>query len=224
MTTTSGVTTSSAVTSLATGSSSSSLNNVNFDTFLTLLTVQLKNQDPLNPMDGTEFTGQIAQFSQLEQQIKSNSYLETLNKQTDYSMQTLATSYLGKDVLVQGTEIAKSGSGTVQFGYSTDAATANVTVDIYNESTGAIVRSMVFDGGAAGSATVAWDGKDESGNEVADGSYKLKIKAVDTDGKTVNSSTYAFGTVTQVANDSGAVTLLLADGRTTAFDDVLIVK
>jgi flagellar basal-body rod modification protein FlgD len=92
------------ITSTAGGSAAS---KVGFDTFLKLLTTQLKNQDPLNPLDGTQFTAQIAQFSQLEQQINSNNYLKTLSESRDYSIQAVATNYLGKEALVSGNKLTK---------------------------------------------------------------------------------------------------------------------
>ncbi|MCA3243864.1 MAG: hypothetical protein INF43_00975, partial [Alphaproteobacteria bacterium] len=100
-----------AITGIAAGQNAA-LNSVNFDTFLKLLVAQLRNQDPLNPLDGTQFTGQIAQFSSLEQQINSNNYLKQLVAERDFGEQNLANSYLGKQVLGPGNLFSREGTAT----------------------------------------------------------------------------------------------------------------
>lgn len=200
--------------------SSSLLNGVNFDTFLTLLVAQLKYQDPLNPTDSTQFTGQLAQFSQVEQQINSNNYLSELLKQRDYGQQTLATSYLGKVILGPGSAIAKSGDVT-EFGYSLDKAAAKVEVSVYNKD-GQLVYT--FDGDTeAGNHIVTWDGTDATGEELPDGNYTVKVSAEDADGKTIASTPLAYGKVASIMNDGGRATLIMSDGRQIDIDDVLAV-
>jgi flagellar basal-body rod modification protein FlgD len=152
MTTTTAVTSNAGnagpITVLATGGSKTAgaASTVTFNTYLQLLTAQLKNQDPLNPMEGTDFTAQLAQFSQLEQQINSNKYLEGLTKSNSYSLQTLATSYLGKDTLVAGNKVAKTDDST-DFGFKLDKPATRVGIDIF-DSTGAKVRTLDVAGGA----------------------------------------------------------------------------
>lgn len=197
-------------------------NKVTFDTFLKLLVAQLKNQDPLNPMQGTEFTAQIAQFSQLEQQINSNTYLQQLLKQRDYGEQTLATSYIGKTVLVPGDKMSKGDTGDVTLGYSLEKAARDVKVSISN-SDGTIVRT--FDGDPkAGNHLVTWDGKDDNGDALPAGTYKITVKAFDADGKGVTANPYSLGKVDSVLNDSGTISLSLIDGRQVTMDDVMSVQ
>src|SRR5215469_8865250 len=102
MTTTTPATTTPATNANGTQSSSNALNQLsgNFSTFLTLLTTQLKNQDPTSPMDSNQFTQQLVEFSQVEQQINTNSNLNTLITQGQTQIGAIATSYLGKGVSI----------------------------------------------------------------------------------------------------------------------------
>lgn len=194
--------------------------NVDFNTFLKLLVAQLKNQDPLNPLDGTQFTGQIAQFSALEQQINTNTKLSALLEQRDFGQQTLATSYLNKVVLAPG-DTFKKGTGGTEFGYKLEGAATKVDIGIYNKD-GTLVRSVSGDG-ATGNHIVTWDGKDEAGNTLAAGDYTIKMKATDTDGKVVPSQALVYGQVASVLNDSGTSSLIMSDGRQIELEDVLAV-
>ncbi|MBI1308851.1 MAG: hypothetical protein GC129_03185 [Proteobacteria bacterium] len=223
---------SGALTSLATGGSDAALKNVNFDTFLKLLVTQLKNQDPLNPIDGTQFTSQIAQFSQLEQTINGNNYLSQLLDQQAYGQQTLAASFIGKDVLVPGDQIEKAASGDTTFGYAVTPAPAqdggdgpaarDVKVSIY-DSSGATVRT--FDGDpTTGRHLVTWDGKDDNGNVLPAGSYTVGVSAADADGKVVASSAFALGKVDSVLLDGTNAYLSLTDGRQVGISDVMAVQ
>lgn len=200
--------------------SSNLLNGVNFDTFLTLLVAQLKYQDPLNPTDSTQFTGQLAQFSQVEQQINSNNYLSELLKQRDYGQQTLATSYLGKVILGPGSGVTKSGDVT-EFGYSLDKAAAKAEVQVYDKD-GKLVYT--FDGDTeAGNHIVTWDGTDATGTALPDGNYTIKVNATDADGTKITATTLTYGKVASILNDAGKATLIMSDGRQIAIDDVLAV-
>jgi flagellar basal-body rod modification protein FlgD len=200
--------------------SSSLLNGVNFDTFLTLLVAQLKYQDPLNPTDSTQFTGQLAQFSQVEQQINSNNYLSELLKQRDYGQQTLATSYLGKVILGPGNTVAKSGDVT-EFGYSLDKASAKAEVQVFDKD-GKLVYT--FDGDTeAGNHIVTWDGTDATGTALPDGNYTIKVNATDGDGNKITATTLTYGKVASVMNSAGQAMLIMTDGRQIDIDDVLAV-
>lgn len=219
---------SGALSGLATGGGNNgSLKNVGFDTFLKLLVTQLQNQDPLNPMDGTQFTGQIAQFSQLEQQIAGNTYLEDLSKARDYGIQSIATSYLGKEVMVPGSGIDKTDTGA-EFGFEVEENAASVEIEIYKPGTGGlsgeVVRTLKLSAQQAGAHLVEWDGKDDAGVAVANGEYSLRINAVDTEGTKVVAGLYAYDVVSEVTSVNGDVGLKLASGGTAIFDDVLAVR
>src|SRR6185312_7829343 len=103
--------------------------SANFDTFLTLLTTQLKNQDPLSPMDSNHFTQQLVQFSQVEQQINANKNLESLIALTKSRSAADAVSYLGKTLtLTDGNAALMNGQAKWAYTLDTDAATTTLTV------------------------------------------------------------------------------------------------
>lgn len=222
MTTTSGTGSSTSAQQASSSVSLTGNTKVTFDTFLKLLVAQLKNQDPLNPVQGTEFTSQIAQFSQLEQQINSNNYLQEMLKQRDYGQQTLATSYIGKEVLVPGDKLTKGASGDVTLGYNLEKLATKVTVSISNKD-GTMVR-MFSGNGAQGRHLVTWDGKDENGDVLPAGTYTITVKAYDNDGKGVTSQAYAMGKVDSVLNDGKQISLSLLDGRQVNMDDVMSIQ
>src|SRR6201986_811416 len=101
----------------------------NFDTFLTLLTTQLQNQDPLSPMDSTQFTQQLVEFSQVEQQINTNDNLQTLINQGTSAAGTNAVSYLGKAVTVTNGNAPLTG-GTAAWTYNLGTASAQTTLTV----------------------------------------------------------------------------------------------
>ena len=202
-------------------SSATGLNTVDFNTFLKLLVAQLKNQDPLNPLDGTEFTGQIAQFSALEQQINSNNYLSQLVEQRDFGQQTLAVSYLNKVVLAPGDTVALGEETGAEFGYVLDKTAAKVDVSIY-DATGKLVRSVNGDK-SEGNHILTWDGKDDAGNVLEAGNYTVRVKATDGDDKVIANTVLTYGVVASVLNSEGTANLVMSDGRNVALEDVLAV-
>ena len=197
-----------------------------FNMFLKLLAAQLQNQDPLNPTDSTEFTSQIATYSQLEQQINTNKNLNELLKQNNFGAQALAVSYMGKEVLVPGggitIENAVAGVPQATFGYELDAGMSTVDISVVNQF-GQVVANFAGDK-TAGGHTVAWDGIGADGQPVPNGSYTLRIKATDLNGKEGAISAYTFGRVREVETLNGIVNLALQDGRSVSLDDVMSVR
>ena len=180
----------------------------NFDTFLQLLTTQLKNQDPLSPMDSNQFTQQLVQFSQVEQQINTNTSLKTLISQGTSQAGTFASSYLGKKVSVTNGNASLSG-GTANWTYNLGSTASNTTLTI-TDSTGRAVFTQV---GATGSGDHAfsWNGKDNNGNQLADGTYKLTATAATADGTKVTTSVASAGTVTQIDLTGSAPQLVVGN-------------
>lgn len=218
-TNTNGTSANGAISGLATGNTG--LQQVDFNTFLKLLVAQLKNQDPLNPLDGTQFTGQIAQFSTLEQQINGNNLLQQLVAQRDFGQQNLAANYLNKLVLAPGTNFVKTGDLT-EVGYSLAKTASKVEVDIIDNKTGAVVKSFVGDG-TEGNHIVDWDGKGDDGQPTTGTSFTLRIKATDADGKVIASNPMTYGQVASVLNDNGTAALILTDGRQIDMADIMVV-
>lgn len=150
------------------------------EAFLKLLVAQLQNQDPLNPMEDREFTTQLAQFSQLEQTMNTNDQLEEIANMLSEGSAGDLQDYMGKNILAEVDSIEVS-NGEAFGGYYTLGETADITINIYDES-GSLVRTMSLGQMEEGSHAVSWDGEDDSGDAVLDGSYKFEVIALDSSG------------------------------------------
>jgi len=180
----------------------------NFSTFLTLLTTQLKNQDPTSPMDSNQFTQQLVMYSQVEQQIQSNDNLKTLISQGTTSASSMATTYLGKKVSVTNGQASLS-SGAANWTYSLNATAATNQLTVSNAS-GKIVYAGTGDT-AAGTHSFAWDGKDNNGNALPDGPYKLTVTASDANKTAITASVASAGVVGQIDMTSGTPMLVVGN-------------
>jgi len=180
----------------------------NFSTFLTLLTTQLKNQDPTSPMDSNTFTQQLVEYSQVEQQIDTNTNLKTLISQGTSSASATTTSYLGKKVSVTNGNASLSG-GTANWTYNLGTAAAATTLNV-TDSTGKVVYTGAGST-TAGNNSFSWNGQDNNGNQLADGTYKLAVSATDSSGTAVTSSVASAGTVTQIDMTSGTPQLVIGN-------------
>ncbi len=221
MATVTGTSTTSNATGALTSAAGGGLNTVDFNTFLKLLVAQLKNQDPLNPLEGTEFTGQIAQFSALEQQINSNNYLSQLLEQRDYGQTSLAVSYIGKVALAPGDTMAIGKSGGSEFAYSLEKTASSVEITIRDKD-GKVVKTQTGDG-TTGNHIVTWDGKNDAGTQVAEGNYTVSVRAIDSAGAVLPNTVMTYGVVSSVITEDGNASLVMTDGRTVGIKDVLAV-
>jgi len=196
--------------------------NVNFDTFLKLMTAQLQNQDPLNPVDGTQFTQQIASFSALEQQIQTNSNLEKLLSQQSFSQQSMAVGMIGKEVLAPGDKMQVQ-DGTGSFSYINSEKAATSQVEIFDAS-GA--RVGLYDGDtASGQHEFTWDGKDSVGNQLPDGEYQIAVSSYNAKGDKVSNQPMVYQKVTAVRSaDDGSVYLQLDGGSEVLLDQTFSVR
>jgi flagellar basal-body rod modification protein FlgD len=166
----------------------------NFTTFLQLLTTQLKNQNPLDPLDTNQFTQQLVQFAQVEQQLKSNTQLETLVSLQKATQATQALGYVGQTVAIDGQTSKLTSNGA---GWSFNSPKpASATINILN-STGATVFSGTY-ALNSGVQNFVWDGRNNSGVKQADGDYTLSITAKDATGQAVAVSTEIQGVVDSV--------------------------
>ena len=210
-------TTNTTQTPSAADNASSSLAS-NFNTFLTLLTTQLKNQDPTSPMDSKEFTQQLVQFSQVEQSINQNKNLEKLISM--FAAQTASNNinFVGKLVDVDSDKVKLASQGDYGYwSYDLPTGATNVKYTI-TDSTGKVVRTVTsqVSAGQQGRIQVAWDGQDSTGNEVAAGTYKLSVTALDATGKSVDGvHVYARGYVTSVDTIDGTQYLMVGGQQIT---------
>ncbi len=179
------------------------------NSFLTLLTSQLKNQDPLSPMDSSEFTNQLVEFAQVEQQIGMNDNLTSLIGLTNQSIVSNAVNYIGTTIEGQSTQVAMQ-DGTLKAAYGLNAEAKQVTVVVRNEA-GDIVYSRPIDsaeGRSQGVHSFQWNGKDANGNQLKDGPYTLSVTAQGADDTPVDNYITAFGRVTGVTQINGQTILL----------------
>jgi flagellar basal-body rod modification protein FlgD len=163
----------------------------NFTTFLQLLTTQLKNQNPLEPLDTNQFTQQLVQFAGVEQQMNANKSLTTLISLQQNSQTTAAMSFLGSTVSIEGST-ARLADGAATWTYSLPKA-ATASIDVQSAS-GDVVYSTTRTL-TAGAQSFVWDGRNLGGIKLADGDYKIAINAKDASGQTVAVSTQVNGVV-----------------------------
>jgi len=177
----------------------------NFNTFLTMLTTQLKHQDPLSPMDSTQFTSQLVQYAGVEQQINTNSNLEKLLTFQQNTQTAQAVNYLGQAVEMAGSQLpVQNHSGT--FSYTLPQAANSCEIQV-KDSTGTVVYKTTGDL-TAGRHDLAWNGVDSSGKTLDDGIYTVNVVAKDKDGKSITPVMTVFGQVTKVTNDATNGTVL----------------
>ncbi len=182
------------------------------DDFLKLLITQLNYQDPLNPIQSTEFASQLAQFSSVEQLYNINS---NLLKSIDASYATnrsitnaLIANLIGKKVTVYGDTLNLESGGSVNFGYDLKGDAKSVEIKIL-DSSGNVVRTFKIGEKKAGRYDFVWDGKGDNGDDLPNGNYTIKIEAIDKDGKAVLVNTYVEGIVEGVRyKPDGAVILI----------------
>jgi len=192
----------------------------NFDTFLSILTTQLKNQNPLDPLDTNQFTAQLVQFSGVEQQLKTNEFLEALLLNTQTSYRADAVSYIGKQVSASG-ETAELVDGGAYWAYNADANVANATVSI-KDAAGNVVYTETGSLNA-GPGAFLWDGVGSDGNTKPDGIYTIEIKGTNLAGNEVKVSTSSVGIVTGV-DFSGAEPMLTVGKNKVALSDVTDIQ
>ena len=166
----------------------------NFTQFLQLLTTQLQNQNPLDPLDTNQFTQQLVQFAQVEQQLKSNDELSTLVSLQQTAQTTQALGFVGNTVTVDGKTAALTNAKANWSFTVPKPATAAVTI---TDSTGATAYSGTFTV-QAGQQQFAWDGKGTDGKQWPDGQYTMTVTAQDASGQNVAMSTQIQGVVDSV--------------------------
>jgi flagellar basal-body rod modification protein FlgD len=179
------------------------------DDFLKLLVTQLKNQDPLKPMDNTAFVAELAQFSQLEQTAKQVTLLERSLAAQTASLPYALLSLVGRQVTVSGGVVQMDG-GAVPLTYALDRDAADVQITLTNMQN-QLVRTLAGGPQGAGAQTVTWDGRDQSGRLLQPGVYRFAVTAIDRQGKPVGATTQSRLTVTGVRMDNGQPRLLIGE-------------
>jgi len=188
------------------------------DRFLKLLTTQLKNQDPLNPMDNAQMTSQMAQISTVNGIEKLNATLEKLMSSSTDTQAVQAASMLGHQVLVEGNglSLAEGGQavGGVEFPQAVDAATLTI-----RDANGMTVRTVDLGAQEAGLQDFVWDGKNDAGTAVAAGKYTFSVSA-EQDDKSITTTALEMAQVTGILRDKTGVKLELGQLGNFALADI----
>jgi flagellar basal-body rod modification protein FlgD len=193
--------------------------------FLTLLTTQLKNQDPLNPMDNSALTSQLAQISTVEGITNLNTTLQAIGSQINASQAIDTAGLLGASVLVGGSDILlgtnkdTGGRVTTPFGIDLQGAATNVTVQMF-DSSGNLVNSIDLGAQKPGILSYSWDGNGATGAALPDGKYSFAVKAVGADGSAVTADPLTYGQVASVAYGSNGPILNLGSTGTASLGDI----
>ena len=167
----------------------------NFQSFLQLLTTQLQNQNPLDPLDTNQFTQQLVEFAGVQQQLNTNSSLATLVSLQQTAQSTQALGFVGKTALVTGATTTMTNSAAT---WDLDVpSNCNMTITIANSS-GQTVFTGNYSASAGNSQPFDWNGKGNDGTQWPDGQYKLTATAIDSSGNSVAISTNTEGLVTSV--------------------------
>ena len=186
--------------------------------FLTLLTTQLKNQDPSNPLDNAQLTSQLAQLSTVSGIAQTNATLQSLIAQSSSSQTLQAASLIGHTVLVPGSQLALNSGAATPFGINMQGAADSVKLTI-TDAAGNTVRTIDVGAQPQGTQTLSWDGKSDTGAQLASGSYKISVVASSA-GTAVAATTLTYAQVASVAQGTTGVTLDLGTGGSAALSDV----
>ncbi|KQT11794.1 flagellar hook capping protein [Methylobacterium sp. Leaf399] len=182
----------------------------NFQQFLTLLTTQLKNQNPLDPLDTNQFTQQLVQYAGVEQQLKSNDRLDSILSNAKSSSAASATGFIGQTVTADG-RTAQLKDGAANWSLTPARAAKQATITI-SDAKGNVVATQTK-ALTAGAQTFAWDGRTSSGFSSANGTYSIKVDAVDATGAKVSVDTQLTGKVDAIDLTGTEPVLLVGASR-----------
>jgi len=157
---------------------------MNKDDFLKLFVTQLQNQDPLNPQDGTQFIGQLAQLTQVEQAYNTNTNLQSMLNQGSNSATLAAITLIGKQVEAPGSQVDLKSGTPATINFTLEKSADQVTVSVL-DAAGAVVKTLSAGAKGAGTGNVSWDGTDNAGAQLASGAYSFSVSAKDASGNAV---------------------------------------
>lgn len=211
---------SSTSTTSASTTSTSSTSSLGQADFLKLMTEQLKNQDPLKPLDNSAFLGQLAQFSTVQGIETLNTNFSTLSSSLTNDQMLKGAELVGHQVLVPSTSLAVSADGSTTDGVVIAPSAGDVTVEIKNDS-GETVRKLSLTATGNGEVPFSWDGKDASGNALPAGTYKATATHLTAAGASTALNTYVNATVDSVTVGSSGLYVNLANLGSTPIDNVI---
>ncbi len=190
-----------------------SMQSLGKDEFLQLLVTKLQYQDPLDPMADEDFVAQLAQFSSLEQMNNIAEGIATSNEWDFLQMQsinnTMAAGLIGKSVTASYSGLYFDGETEPQISYQTDDFASKITITI-KDDLGNIINTITESNVEAGINGFKWDGKDNFGNRVSEGSYSVEVTAVDAAGDSFTPSLSLTGKVEEIRYRAGAAYLVVS--------------
>jgi len=189
--------------------------------FLTLLVTQLQNQDPLDPMDATEFTSQLVQFASVEQQIFQNSNLEKMLNLQETNQISQMVNFIGNKAEFFGQKLPLE-DGFAEFSYVMPSGVKSATINISNSGGLNVFFSEAET--TLGKHTVSWDGVDKNGLQQPDGTFTVLVSGLDPEGNLVQVEHLVVGTVTGAGVDDGNVKLFIGNDITVDQDQVISVR
>lgn len=187
------------------------------DTFLKLLTTQLTNQDPLNPLDNAQMTSQLAQISTVDGIGKLNATMQAMLTNSADSQAMQAAALVGHAVLAAGNGLQLS-SGAAVGGIDLATAADQVVVTV-KDANGLVVRTLNLGAAEAGASPFSWDGATDSGAVAADGNYRISVSALQ-GGKEVKATALEYAAVTSVTKSSQGISLTAGNLGTIALSDI----
>ncbi len=204
-------TSSSSSSSSSSSTSASGMLSANMNTFLKILTTQLQNQDPTEATNTDQFTQELVQFAQVEQQIQTNDKLDDLITIQSPNGVTPLLNYVGKTVEADADGKFEVQGGYGEFSYTLGSAAQTVSLTIKNSAGKTVATASGLT--TKGSHKIAWQAADSSGNALDDGTYSVAVTAKDSNGKEITvSDINMIGVVTSIQTDSdGTTTLSMGD-------------
>ena len=188
-------------------------NTIDQNSYLKLMTAQLKYQDPFEPMDNSQMVAQMAQFSQLAGQTEANTTLKSIASSLDGSRLSDAASWIGKAMLVKSSAVAPNAAGDYAGQLALPADSAGVSIDLV-DSAGGIVKTLDLGAHKAGDVPFYWDGRDAAGNQVQAGALTMNVRGASP------SQTASWATIAAVQSPAGGADakLITTLGSFTAAD------
>jgi len=187
------------------------------DRFMTLLITQMKNQDPLNPMDNAQVTSQMAQLSTVTGINKLNDTLDSLISSVQTGQSYQASSMIGHNVLVSGNDISTTGKGGY-FGVDLPLGADKLTITI-KDAAGTPIRTVALGAQNAGTLPLSWDGLADDGTVAKTGSYQFEVNAT-TAGKSIDATGLSYSQVLSISNSTSGIKLNLSNLATVSTSDV----
>ena len=187
--------------------------------FLKMLTVQLQNQDPMNPMDNAAMTSQLAALNQVDGINKLNTSVTALVAQMQSANFMNLSSSVGKTALAAGSQVYYSGQ-PVGMAAKLDAPVESLKA-VIRDSKSQIVNQFDFGATPSGTTDFIWDGGNDAGKQVAAGIYTLELTATDAQGKTFSPTSYVGSMVASIGQDGSDMKVGLSDGRNILTTDIV---